>query len=478
MLQGLALPMRIAPHGHLCYHGLHSRLRRGWGMIDDYAAALGYLYGLTNYEVKLATQYAGQLFDTSRMERLLDAMGRPERRFQSVHVAGTKGKGSTAAMIAACLKAGSQCVGLFTSPHLHTFRERIQVNFEPIPEAALVSHLRELLPLFDTLPGLTTFEASQAIAFEYFVARGVTWAVVEVGLGGRLDTTNVIKPEVSVITPVSYDHMLVLGDTLEAIAEEKAGIIKPGTPVVSAPQPSEAAGVIRHVAEHLGAPLVRVGVEWEYEFQSADWDGQRFAVYGPSVSLRDLFVPLLGPHQLVNAATAVATLWLLREQGLLLPEEAIRQGLRSVRWPARFEILSREPLVIADGAHNGESMERLVQALDAHFPGRRRVALFAALADKDVPRMFAALLPHVSTVVLTRTRHPRAMDPEELARQALTYGTPHTVEPDLERALRLALDLAGPDGLVIATGSLSTAAAIREAWVQLAQLEPLPTDPV
>ncbi|MDI7275230.1 MAG: folylpolyglutamate synthase/dihydrofolate synthase family protein [Anaerolineae bacterium] len=447
-------------------------------MSSDYAAALEYLYSLTNYEHKLAAQYAGQLFELTRMERLLDAMEHPERQFRSVHVAGTKGKGSTAAMIASCLVHGGLLTGLFTSPHLHTFRERIQVDGEQISEGALVAHLRRLRPLFDTLQGLTTFEATQAIAFDHFVARGVSWAVIEVGLGGRLDTTNVIQPEVAVITSVSFDHMLVLGDTLEAIAREKAGIIKPQTPVVSAPQPDQAANVIRHVAGHLAAPLTMVEEEWRAEFQSADLTGQRFTVRGPGVVISDLAIPLLGPHQLVNATTAIAALWTLRERGLDLREEAIREGLRTVRWPARLEIVSREPLIIADGAHNGDSMLRLMEALEAHFPGRRRVAVFGSLADKDLPRMFSALLPCVDTVIYTRTVHPRAADPHDLARQAATYGTPATVEPDPERALRLAIDLAGSDGLVVATGSLSTAAAAREAWRRIAHLEPLPTDPL
>lgn len=446
-------------------------------MDTDYQAALDYLYSLTNYEHKLATQYAGQLFDLSRMERLLDAMKHPEDRFHSIHVAGTKGKGSTAAMIASSLQQAGSRTGLFSSPHLHTFRERIQVDGQPISEKALVRHLQRLRPLFDTLAGLTTFEASQAIAFDYFVTEGVEWAVVEVGLGGRLDTTNVIQPEVSIITPVSYDHMLVLGSTLEAIAEEKAGIIKACTPVVSGPQPDEAANVIRHVAGHLGAPLTVIGQDWTYSLQYADWDGQRFTVYGPTVTLEDLFIPLLGEHQLANATTAVAALWHLHERGYRVPEEAIREGLRRVRWPARLEILSREPLLIVDGAHNGASMRRLVEAIRTYFPGRRVVALFGSLADKDLPRMFAALLPEVDTVIFTQTHHPRVANPEELAREAQPYGTPATVEPDLEQALRLALDLAGHGGLVIATGSLSTAAAAREAWARLMHLEPLPADP-
>jgi dihydrofolate synthase/folylpolyglutamate synthase len=447
-------------------------------MENAYRDALDYLYSLTNYEVKLADQYAGQLFELSRMQRLLDAMERPEDRFRSLHVAGTKGKGSTAAMIASVLQHAGQRTGAFTSPHLHTFRERIQVNGQPISEAQLVAHLRNLRPLFDTLQGLTTFEATQAIAFDYFVSQKVAWAVIEVGLGGRIDTTNVIQPEVAVITPVSYDHTLVLGDTLTAIAEEKAGIIKAHTPVVSAPQPEEAMNVIRHVAEHLAAPLTVVGEDWSYRLEQADLDGQRFTVYGPGVTLSGLFIPLLGEHQLVNATVAIATLQTLREGPLPMPEEAIREGLRTVRWPGRLEVLSRQPLVVVDGAHNGDSMQRLIEALDVTFPGRRRVVLFAALADKDLSRMFQALLPNVDTTIFTRAAHPRAADPEELAAAALQFGARGTTEPDFDRALQLALDLAGPDGLVVATGSLFTAAAGREAWVRRMHLAPLPSDPV
>ncbi len=447
-------------------------------MSTQYRAALDYLYGLTNYEHKLATQYAGQLFDLSRMERLLDAIGRPDRQFRSVHVAGTKGKGSTAAMIASVLQKAGLRTGLFSSPHLHTFRERMQVDGQPIPEGTLLAHLCRLRPLFDTLDGLTTFEATQAIAFDYFMSSGVSWAVVEVGLGGRLDTTNLIQPEVAVITPVSYDHTLVLGETLELISQEKAGIIKPDTPVVSAPQAPEAANVIRQTAKNLNAPLTEVGEDWSYALQSSTWDGQRFTVHGPRVTYTDLFIPLLGAHQLVNATVAVATLSVLQERGLPLPESALREGLQAVRWPARLEIISREPLVVVDGAHNGASMQRLVEGLDAHFPGRRRVAVFGAMADKDVPRMCAALLPSVETAIITRTGHPRAADPHDLARTAERYDTPVTVEPDFDRAFRLALDLARPNGLVVATGSLSTAAAAREAWRRIAQLEPIATDPL
>lgn len=448
-------------------------------MDNAYAAALGYLYSLTNYEHKLTSLWAGELFELGRMERLLDAMGRPDRRFRSVHVAGTKGKGSTAALIESVLRYAGFTTGFFPSPHLHTFRERMQVNGEPISEGGLVAHLERLRPLFDTLPGLTTFEASEAIAFDYFLSSGVQWAVVEVGLGGRLDATNVIEPAVSVITPVSYDHMLVLGDTLDAIAREKAGIIKARVPVVSAPQPEDALNVIRHVADHLQAPLTLVGQDWTYALGQTSLQGQHFTLRGPGLTVEDLYIPLLGAHQVVNAATAVAALHVLRGQGLQVPEEAVRQGLRSVRWPGRLEILSQEgPTVVVDGAHNGESMQRLVEALDALFPGRPRVIIFAALADKDLPRMFQALLPHVDLVIFARTAHPRAMEPEELDRAAQPYGTPASVQPDLDLALDLAIDMAGQQGLVVATGSLSTAAAVREAWARRRELAPLPSDPI
>lgn len=445
-------------------------------MGSDYAAALDYLYSLANFEHKLTFHYDAETFELSRMERLIDAMGRPDRQLRSVHVAGTKGKGSTAAIIASVLRQAGLRTGLYTSPHLHVFRERIQVDGEFISEEAFAAQLRHLRPLFDSLPGLTTFEAATALAFDYFVASGVTWAVIEVGLGGRLDATNVIQPEVAVITSISFDHMVILGDTLEAIAREKAGIIKPSTPVVSSPQPPEAMDAIRHVARHLQAPLRTVGVDWTHATTPAGWEGQQLDVSGPDVTLRGLFLPLLGKHQAVNATTAIAALWTLRERGLALSEEAIREGLRTVRWPARLEIISREPLLVIDGAHNGESMERLVEALDELFPGRRRVVIFGASADKDLSSMFRALLPHVDLAVFTRSGHPRAADPAQLASLAQGYGIPTAIEADIDSAVRLALELAGRDGLTIATGSLFTAAATREAWARLQHLEPVLTD--
>lgn len=449
-------------------------------MASDYADALGYLYSLTNYEQKLATQPADQVFELGRVQRMLELMGQPDRRFRSVHVAGTKGKGSTSAMIASCLHSAGYRTGFFSSPHLHTFRERIQIDGEMISEADLVRHLARVRTLVEGLPGLTTFETTLGIAFDYFSTRGVEWAVLEVGLGGRLDATNVVQPEVAVITPISYDHMVVLGDTIEGIAAEKAAIIKRGTPAVTSPQRPEAMAVIQRLATEQEAPLTVVGREWSFVPLDGSWDGQPFSATGPGLAIRDLYIPLIGRHQLANATTAVAALQILRSRGVQIPETAIREGLRSVRWPARLEILSRDPLLVVDGAHNGESMERVVQALDDFFPGRRRVVVFAALADKDINRMFGALLSSVDAVVFTRTRHPRAADPLELARRAkeLDIDSEPCVEMDVTSALQHALGLVDEKGLVIATGSLSTAAAAREAWVAMKGLLPLPSDPV
>ena len=331
-----------------------------------YRDALNYLYSFTDYEKRGFAAYAPEFYDLDRVRHLLALMGEPQRAFRAVHIAGTKGKGSTAAMIESVLRAAGYRTGLYTSPHLHSFRERIQEAGELIPEAGVIRLVEEMQPLVARVDGVTTFEIITCLAFAWFAEQGVAWAVVEVGLGGRLDATNVLHPAVTVITPISYDHVAILGDTLTQIASEKAGICKPGVPLVSAPQPGEALATIRGVCERLGAPLTLVGRDWTWQSGAADLDGQAFTVrHGKRVSF-ELHLPLLGEHQLVNATTAAAVLSVLEQGGLEVPPSALREGLQAVRWPGRLEILGREPLVVADGAHNGDSARKLIAALQRH----------------------------------------------------------------------------------------------------------------
>ncbi len=323
----------------------------------SYVEALKYIQGFTDFEVSQDPVQAATRFNLQRLARLCELAGTPQSRFKSLHVAGTKGKGSTAAMLDSILRAAGYRTGLFTSPHLHDFRERIRVNGALIGEQEMADAVARLQPLVDELHRrhpelgrLTTFEMITALAFVHFAERNVDFAVLETGLGGRLDATNVVEPLVAVITSISYDHTQVLGNTLEQIATEKAGIIKPGASVVCAPQEDEALAVVEATCRKRGARLALVGRDWTWEGANSS-----FQVAGPLGAYAPLSIPLLGIHQLVNATTAVAAIDALRWRGIEVAPEYIREGLENVCWPGRLEVLARQPLVVVDGAHNADS---------------------------------------------------------------------------------------------------------------------------
>lgn len=430
-----------------------------------YHQALDYLYCLTDYEKKGLAAYAPELYDLRRVDQLLALLGEPHRSFQSVHIAGTKGKGSTAAMTEAILRSAGYRTGLYTSPHLHTFRERIQVSGDLIPESSVTDWVERIQPLAAQVKGITTFEAMTALAFAWFAAQQVEWAVVEVGLGGRLDATNVLTPTIVGITSISLDHIAVLGDTLAKIAAEKAGIIKPGVPVISAPQTDEALSVIQVTCQQQEVPLTLVGREWTWRLEQTSLEGQAFSVSYGSHTLSGLWIPLLGEHQVVNATVAVALVTALREAGAEIGEEAIRSGLRSVYWPGRLEILGRGPFVIADSAHNGDSAQKLVAALKTYFTFRRLTMILGASLDHVTPELLTALLAEADLAIATRSRHPRAAQPAQLQARASELGFHlHTAESVAE-ALNLALMQADTTDLICCTGSLFVAAEAREVWL-------------
>nr|MBC7245271.1 bifunctional folylpolyglutamate synthase/dihydrofolate synthase [Chloroflexota bacterium] len=450
----------------------------------SYPEALSYLYSLTNYEIKSTYAYAPQFFDLRRVERLLEALDNPHHKFQSVHIAGTKGKGSTCAMLASILKMAGYRTGLYISPHLHSFRERIQVNNDYIPEADFAALVGQIRPIAERDKELTTFEVATALAFAYFAQVGVDIAVVEVGLGGRLDATNVILPLVSIISTIGHDHMHILGKTLRKIATEKAGIIKEGVPVVSAPQEPAAMAVIERVASEKHAPLHAVGKDWQWRNTEYSLEGQEFTATHrgqnplPNNGLyKELYIPLLGKHQLRNATVVLQTVEVLRSLGWQVSNTALRQGLRDVVWPARFEIMGRSPYFIVDGAHNVDSARCLAETLQQYFPNRKPWFVLAILSDKDIPAILHQLLPHARGATFTRSHHPRAADPEQLETEAVRYGIPTQVIADVGEATRVALGQADTDGLVVAAGSFSTAGEAREAWLRLHNMPLPPLDP-
>ncbi len=447
-----------------------------------YQDALDYLYRFVDYSLTRNLRNLPEKFDLGRMHALMQRLGNPHRQYPVVHVAGTKGKGSVSALIESGLRAAGQRVGFYTSPHLQDYAERVQVSRQPITHEQLVALVEELKPHIEAIPRLTTFELTTALGFLYFARQQVDVAVIEVGLGGRLDATNVVDPLVAVITSLSYDHMNVLGDTLAQIAGEKAGIIKPGRPVVIAPQKEEARQVLERVATERQSPLVQVGREYGYAPLAHTLDGQSFQVWAaeerehmqacidsggrqPWQPLR-LNIPLLGAHQVENAATAYAALQTARQAGLRLSEEDIQKGFAGVVWNGRFEVLHRNPLLIVDSAHNRDSALKLRLALDDYLPGRPVILVFGASEDKDIEGMFAELLPRARLLIATQSVHPRAMNAGALAEMARQNGREAQAILPLEQALGRALALAGQEAAVVVTGSLFVAAAARSCWLK------------
>lgn len=430
-----------------------------------YEDAVDYIYSFTDYEKKSSYRYAPETFDLARVEKLLVSLNNPHQRFKSIHIAGTKGKGSVAAMSESILRAAGYRTGLYTSPHLHTFRERIQVNGRLIPQETVASLTEQLQPLVSQVEGLTTFEIITALGFLYFVERGVEFAVLEVGMGGRLDATNVVNSLVDIITSLSYDHTHILGETLPLIAREKAGIIKSKALVVSAPQVPEAMAVIEEVCREKDAELTVIGRDWTWEVGEANLEGQWFRVTTNElrVTSYELWIPLLGRHQLINATVVVAAIEKLRQRGINISEASVREGLRQVRWPGRLEILGRRPLVVADCAHNADSAGKLKAALEELFTYRHLILIFGASTDKDIEGMMGELFPLAHQVIVTQARHARATDSCVLQQKALTLRREVMVSDSVDGALSLALETAGPQDLICVTGSIFVVAEAREA---------------
>jgi len=398
---------------------------------------------------------------------LMEELGNPQSKYPIIHVAGTKGKGSVCALCASALWAGGYKTGLYTSPHLLDYCERVQINDEPISHEFMIELVEEIKPAVAKIPKLTTFEITTALGFLAFAKQGCNAAVIEVGLGGRLDATNIVTPKVSVITSLSYDHMAVLGDTLAKIAGEKAGIIKPGVPVVSAPQKEEALEVLERVGKLAGSEFFLVGKEVEFERLESSLDGQTLHIFALSGAERSrsapvkLKIPLLGSHQVENAVTAYTA---LKTSRIPISDEAIQKGFSQVKWRARFEVVRRDPPVVIDSAHNRDSALRLRETLDEYFPNRPVILIFCALEDKDFSGMLEELKPRLDLVVATHADHPRAPSAEWIAEQVKKAGIPVEAVSFVSSALERALELAGTEKLVLSAGSVAFAGEVSAAW--------------
>jgi len=437
----------------------------------DYQQALDYIYSYIDYETMRMPRDAAH-YDLRRMDELLAQIGNPHLKARSVHIAGTNGKGSVAAMVASALSGCGYTTGLYTSPHLISLNERIRVDGKLISNDELIALVEKLKPEVETVDKkatygrLTTFEFLTALGFAYFEQKGAEFQVLEVGLGGRLDATNVTNPEVCIITPINFDHMEVLGNSLAEIVAEKSGIIKPGSTVVISPQLDEAVEVIKQTCQRCRVQLITVGTDVTWQGLGFDLERQLLRVKGRKESY-ELSIPLLGQHQLDNAATAVAALEVLADRGFNISRQGIVGGLGRVSWPGRLQVLSRHPLVVVDGAHNIGAARRLKQAIEQYFNFDRAILVIGASFDKDIASIVSELHPLFAKVIVTRSRHPRAMAPAPLAAEFAKHGVKAQIAEDVPAALSQALALAGDKDLVCVAGSLFV---VGEAMEQAAKL--------
>ncbi len=435
----------------------------------DYQQAIDYLSSYTDYEVVPRLAHTAANYDLRRVDELLSLIGNPHLKARSVHIAGTNGKGSTAAMIASALTASGYITGLYTSPHLHTWRERIRVGRELISEDELSALVTRLQPEIEavneraTYGRLTTFELLTTLAFAHFAGKGAQFQVLEVGMGGKFDATNVITPEVCVITAISFDHTEVLGSSLAEIAVEKAGIIKPGCVVVTSPQLDEADSVLEDACVNRGTKLIKTGRDVTGQSTGLDGNRQLLQVKGRLASY-ELSIPLLGRHQVDNAATAVAALEVLTEKGFNISPASISHGLAQVSWPGRLQILSRRPLIVVDGAHNPSGAQKLRESLAQYFKFARAILVIGASEDKDIAGIVSQLAPLFNRVIVTHSRHPRVKAPAAIAAEFARYGVETETADNVPQALSRATALASDQDLICVAGSLFIVAeAIEEA---------------
>jgi dihydrofolate synthase / folylpolyglutamate synthase len=391
-----------------------------------------------------------------RMRAALGELAHPELRFPAVHVAGTNGKGSTCAMVEAMLRAAGVRVGLYTSPHLVRFNERIRLGGEDIGDALLGQRLLEVLRRAPTAAQLTYFELGTLVAFWHFAEEAVDWAVLETGLGGRLDATATCLPKATAITALGLDHTELLGHTLSAIAREKAGILRTGVPAVLAMQPPEAQTLLEAEAVRVGAPLLREGLD----FTLAEEAGGLTYRHGAR-RLTGLVLGLAGAHQRQNAAVALALVDVLAARGVTLPDAALAAGLRAVRWPGRLEEVPGRPLLLLDGAHNPDGVEVLRTALDTQYAGRRVHLVFGAVREKAVGQMLERLLPRMASATFTPLDTPRSLPPEAYLEASRALCPEVAIAPTPAQAVGLARGRAGPEEVVLVAGSLYLVGAVK-----------------
>jgi len=420
-----------------------------------YAEALDYIYDLTKYGIKLGLK---------NINYLLYLLGDPHEKLKIIHVGGTNGKGSTSSLISSILQSDGYKVGLYTSPHLVDFTERIEINRKPIERKKVSELLERIKPSIEKVANTpsyghpTFFEVITSLAFLYFFEEQVDFLVLEIGLGGRLDATNVCEPLISVITHIDYDHMDKLGNSLEEIAREKGGIIKPEGVTITSNQYNEAYNEIKKIAEGKNSLIYGIGREINYEIVKSNIKGVIFDLKGIYRNYKNLHTPLLGRHQAENAATAISAIEALKIRGVKISEKAIRAGLEKVKWTGRLEIIQNNPTLILDGAHNPSGVKIVRQALEEIFSYHRLILVLAIFADKDYKKMIQILAPNADLIITTKAKNPRATPPQIIAKEAAQYIEKNKiiVTEDISQAINSALSNSKEEDLICITGSLYT----------------------
>lgn len=424
----------------------------------QYHEAMEYMQNLTKF---------GMNFGLQRITELLRRLGNPHLGLKVIHVGGTNGKGTTTALLAGVLQQAGYRVGTFTSPHLHDYTERYRINGRDIEPERVAQLITDLCPHLEAMVQAgfehpTEFEVGTALAFSYFAQEAVDYLVLEVGLGGAIDSTNVVQPLLTVLTNVSMDHMDYLGSTLEEIATVKAGIIKAGVPVVTAADAPGVVDIITATCREKGCPLTRLGSDVIWSRGDHNRQGQYFNYSGRDWRWDDLWLPLLGQHQVGNAVTVLAALEVLVSRGeISVTEQQLRQGLASTVWPARLEILGEEPWILIDAAHNYAGARSLGAALDELWPDQRIIMVLGMLGDKERAKVVAELAPRAQGIIITKPNSPRAGEWQQMADQARVYVEQVEIVEDIEKAVLAGLALAGNDGLVCITGSFYMVADAR-----------------
>jgi dihydrofolate synthase/folylpolyglutamate synthase len=421
-------------------------------VLSTYKDSVDFLYSLQKFGIK---------FGLNQTENLLERLGKPQDRLRCIHIAGSNGKGSTGAILASLLRAHGYRVGFYTSPHLVRFTERFKINDREVEPERILQVFEEVRAVIDDEEPPTFFEVVTAMGFLYFAQESVDWTVVETGMGGRLDATNVVTPKVSIITNVSLEHQEYLGTTLTAIAREKAGIVKQEVPVVTGAKQAAVLSVLKATCMDRRAPLYRMGSHFRVR---RNRDGS-FRYQGMHRQWNRLRLNLAGAHQRLNAGLALAAVEELERQGgIRAEEEEVIEGLETVRWPARLEVLERDPLIVLDGAHNADGAERLREALKQSFDCRRIHLVLGIMGDKDIRGMLRRLLPVAETAIFTKPAYVRGAEPEKLKELAGRYLRNHFVIPGPAEAIDYARQLAAPEDCICIAGSLYFAGEVKELF--------------